>query len=161
MNDSLGKEAESKIADWLDRPELGYSFNRIYDQMSGYYGVSRNICDFILYKHPYIYYIESKSTWDDRFDFSEISDTQYDGLLCKSKIFGCVGVVIVLFASYKKAVTLNIKDIDYSINVLNKKSLNIVKPGKKHARFKEIQTIPNNRKKHLDYTGNIEDYIYF
>ena len=31
---TLGKKAERKIRDWLDRPNDGYSFDRFYDQLS-------------------------------------------------------------------------------------------------------------------------------
>ena len=58
MQDKLGKDAEAKITEWLDKPEEGYSFDRIYDQMTGFWG-SSNICDFICFKSPYMYYIES------------------------------------------------------------------------------------------------------
>lgn len=35
MSDStVGKEAEKKIKEWLDRPEDGYSFDRLPDQMT-------------------------------------------------------------------------------------------------------------------------------
>ena len=35
MSDSLiGKDAEKKIQEWLDRKEDGYSFDRIKDQMT-------------------------------------------------------------------------------------------------------------------------------
>ena len=70
-DDGLGKKAEEKIEEWLDRPQEGYCFDRIPDQMTGLYG-SKNICDFTLFKSPYMYYIESKATWNDRFDFSMI-----------------------------------------------------------------------------------------
>ena len=33
-NDDIGKAAEKKIKEWLDRPEEGYSFDRIKDQMT-------------------------------------------------------------------------------------------------------------------------------
>ena len=154
MDDKLGKEAENKIWEWLDQPDKGYSFNRLYDQMSGWYMVSRNICDFIVYKYPNIYYIESKATEKDRFDFSMISDTQYDGLLKNSKIQGCYGLVIVLFASYKRAFILDIRDID-DMKANRKASLNIQKIDKWPIPYTEIQTIPNNRKKLLDYTGEL------
>jgi hypothetical protein len=85
MNDNLGKKAERKIAQWLDRPSEGYCFDRIPDQLTGFYG-SRNISDFTLFKSPYMYYIESKATWEDRFNFSMISEYQYENLLLKSKI---------------------------------------------------------------------------
>ena len=65
-----GKIAEQRIRTWLDRPDQGYSFDRIPDQMSGYFMVSRNICDFICYRYPYMFYIESKATTHDRFEFS-------------------------------------------------------------------------------------------
>ena len=158
-NDNLGKEAEGKIWEWLDRPDDGYSFTRLYDQMTGYLETSKNICDFICYKYPNIYYIESKSTWSDNFSFSMISDHQRKGLLEKSKIKGCFGWVIVLFASYKRAFILDINDIDELEKTKNQHSLNIKKIAKWPIRYKEIQTIPNNRKKHLDYTGELEDYL--
>ena len=149
MDDSnVGKKAENKIAEWLDRPEEGYSFDRIPDQMTGFFG-SKNICDFTLFKSPYQYYIESKATWEDRFDFSMLTDTQYDGLLGKSKIKNVFGYVIVLFASHKRAFILDIRDID-SLVQQGKKSLNIKKIDKWGIPYKEIKTIPS-RKELLDY----------
>lgn len=158
MNDNLGKEAEKKIKEWLDRPDDGYSFDRLFDQMNGYYG-SKNICDFTCYRSPNFYYIESKATWADRFDFSMISDNQHDKLLEKSKIKGVYALVVVLFASYKRAFVFHIEDIDMLMQN-DIKSLNIKKIDKwpEYFKYKEIQTISNNRKKHLDYTGEIEEY---
>lgn len=151
MNDLLGKKAEKKIQEWLDRPQDGYDFNRIPDQMSGLRG-SDNICDFTLYKYPYHYYIESKATYENRFDFSMLTEKQYTGLLEKSKIPGVYGIVIVLFATYKRAFILNIQEID-RLKTSGKKSLNVKHIDKWSCWYKEIQTIPNNRKELLDYTG--------
>lgn len=156
MNDDLGKKAEQKIREWLHRPEDGYSFDRIYDQTSGLYG-SRNICDFQLYKYPYQYYLESKATWADRFDFSMITDYQRENMLLKSKINGVHAWVIVLFASYQRAFRFNIADIQSLIDA-GTKSLNIKKIEKWSIPYKEIYTLPS-RKQLLDYTGSIEDYI--
>lgn len=156
-NDRLGKEAERKIQEWLDRPEDGYSFDRIPDQMTGQYG-SKNICDFTCFRYPYMYYIESKATWEDRFDFSMITEYQHDHLLEKSAKSNVFGFIIVLFASYKRAFVLRIEDID-KLEKQGVKSLNIKKIDKWPIRYKEIRTIPNCRKKHLDYTGDIEEYV--
>lgn len=157
MNDLLGKKAEKKIQEWLDRPQDGYDFNRIPDQMSGLKG-SDNICDFTLFKYPYHYYIESKATWDDVFKYSMLTKTQYTGLLEKSRLPGVYGIVIVLFATYKRAFILNIQEID-RLNTSGKKSLNVKHIDKWGCWYKEIQTIPNNRKELLDYTGEFElDY---
>lgn len=152
MNDSLGKKAESKIREWLDKPADGYSFDRLYDQMTGFYG-SKNICDFILFKSPYQYYIESKATWSDRFDFSMISDTQYEGLLNKSKIRNVYGVIIILFAEAQRAFIIDIREIDKLKAVKGKKSLNIKKIDTWGIKYHEIMTVPS-KKVLLDYTGN-------
>lgn len=146
----LGKKAEAKIREWLDRPEDGYCFDRIPDQMNGYHG-SKNKCDFTLFKSPYMYYIESKATEEDRFDFSMISDYQYESLLEKSKIHNVFGFVIVLFATYQRAFILDIRDIDYMKTQLQKKSLNIKKIDNWPIPYKEVVTVPNSRKKLLDY----------
>lgn len=173
-----GKKAEQKIREWLDRPQDGYSFDRIPDQMNGFYQVSRNICDFACYKFPYMYYIESKCTYNDNIPFSCLTDKQRDGLLLKSQINGTYGFVIVLFQSYKRAFVFNIQDIvelidtesslselfiklnnSKTIGQLKIKSLNIKKIDKWPIPYKEIKTIPNNRKEFLDYEGEIEEYI--
>lgn len=152
MTDSLGKDAESRIRTWLDAPALGISFDRIPDQMTGFYG-SKNICDFTCFKSPYLYYIESKATWKDRFDFTMITDTQRCGLLSKSKIPYVMGIVIVLFAGHKRAFMLNIQDIQDLIDH-NTKSLNVSKMDKWQIPYVEIPTI-DSRKNILDYTGDI------
>jgi len=149
MNDGLGKKAEQKIKEWLDRPEEGYCFDRIPDQLTGFWG-SKNICDFVLFKSPEFYYIESKATWEDRFDFSRITDYQFDHLLEKSKIDHVHGIVIVLFATHKRAFIFDIRDIDRAKQD-NIKSVNIKKLDKWKIPYREIKTIPNNRKKFLDY----------
>lgn len=154
-DNTVGKKAEEKIREWLDRPEEGYSFDRIPDQMTGKWG-SKNICDFTCFKSPYMYYIESKATYEDRFDFSMLSDTQYEGLLEKSKIDHVFGIVIVLFATYQRAFILDIRDIaKHKEN--SQKSLNIKKIDKwpDYIQYFEIATVPNKRKFYLDYIGDL------
>lgn len=160
----FGKVAEQRIKTWLDRPELGYDFNRIPDQMSGYYMVSRNICDFDCYKFPYHYYIESKCTYSNRLDFSRLTDVQRNGLRVKAEIPGVFGLVIVLFATYRRAFVFDITDIVGLDDLTSKttslkiKSVNITKLDKWTIPYKEIATVPS-RKSLLDYTGALEDYL--
>lgn len=149
-DDGLGKKAEAKIEEWLDRPQEGYCFDRIPDQQTGFYG-SKNICDFTLFKSPYMYYLESKATWDDRFNFSMITEYQHDNLLKKSEIQNVFGLIIVLFASYKRAFVLDIREIK-RLEDTGVKSLNIKKLAKWPCKWKELQTVPS-RKQLLDYTG--------
>ena len=153
MSESVGKKAEKKIREWLDRPDDGYSFDRLPDPMGGYIGQA-NICDFTCYKYPHMYYIESKATEHDRFDFTMLTDTQREGLYKKSHIEGCYGLVIVLFVSYQRAFILNIKDmVDSGL-----KSLNVNKVDKWTIPYTEIPTIPS-RKAMLDYTGELDDLV--
>ena len=79
-------------------------------------------------------------------------------MLQKSKINGCFGWVIVLFASYQRAFKIDIKDFQNALDS-GIKSINITKIDKWKLHYKEIQTIPNNRKKLLDYTGEVEELI--
>ena len=154
MDDTFfGKKAEQKIKEWLDKPEKGYCFDRVPDQMSGLWG-SKNICDFTLFISPEYHYIESKATYEDRFDFNMITDYQYENLLRKSKIAHVHGLVIVLFASYKRAFILDIRDID-NLKQSGRKSINITKIDKWTIPYKEIQTVPS-RKELLDYTGDFD-----
>lgn len=156
-DDNLGKKAELKIKEWLDKPELGYSFDRIPDQMTGFYG-SKNICDFTCFKSPYLFYIESKATYHDNFAYNQLSDTQFQGLLKKSKIENVFGLVVVLFYSYQRSFILDIKDINQQIEEGLQKSINIKKIDKWTIPYIEIETIPS-RKQILDYKGNIETYV--
>lgn len=151
-DDTLGKKAESKIQQWLDRPEEGYNIYRIKDQMSGFKG-SENPADFVFYKYPYQYWIESKATYEDRFEFSMITDHQYSELMKYSKIHGVYGLVIVLFAAYQRAFIIDIREIDRLIKEEDKHSLNIKKIDKWKIKYKEIRTEPS-RKAMLDYTGD-------
>lgn len=154
-DDLIGKKAEDKIKKWLDQPENGWSIDRIYDQMSGKKG-SKNICDFNFYDGNALYYIESKATYEDRFDFSMLTETQHDGLLKKASINSdsIFGVVIVLFVSYKRAFIVNITEIK-RLEDSGQHSLNIKKIDKWHIKYQEIETI-HSKKELLDYTGDIK-----
>lgn len=153
IHDDIGKKAEQKLRIWLDRPEDGYCFGRIPDQLTGFYG-SKNICDFILFKSPNMYYIESKATWADRFDFSMITDYQYEHLLKKSRIANVYGVIVVLFAAEQRAFIIDINEIN-KVKTSGKKSLNIKKIKDWGIKYREIQTVPS-RKALLDYEGEFE-----
>ena len=146
----LGKDAEARIKTWLDRPDEGYCLDRIKDQMTGWYG-SQNICDFTLFKYPYFYYLESKATWNDRFDFNMLSDYQYTQMYEKSSIEGVKCYVVVLFASYKRAFLLDIRDIHDLRENKNIKSVNIKKIAKWPIPYLEIKTVIS-RKQLLDYS---------
>lgn len=144
----LGKKAEGKLKSWLDMPEEGFFMLRLPDQLTGFYG-STNMCDFLLYKKPNFYPIESKATYQDRFDFSMISENQHKDLMKASQVDGITSYVALLFASYKRLFLLDIRDI-VKLEELGTKSLNIKKIDKWGLPYIEVRTVLS-RKELLDY----------
>lgn len=92
MSQNRGKIFEHIIKQAFQKVS-GVSIDRLYDQTTGFKG-SQNICDFIVYKEPYEYYIECKSVHGNTLPFSNITDTQWNGLLEKSQIEGVFAGVI-------------------------------------------------------------------
>lgn len=92
MSINRGKKFESVIRSSFEKVS-NVSVDRLHDQTTGYKG-SQNICDFIIYKKPYEYYIECKSVRGNLLPFDNITDTQWAGLLEKSKIRGVFAGII-------------------------------------------------------------------
>jgi penicillin-binding protein-related factor A (putative recombinase) len=92
MAKNRGKQFENVIREAFEKVP-GVSIDRLHDQTTGYKG-SQNICDFIVYREPYEYYFECKSIHGASLPFSNITETQWNGLLEKSKIEGVFAGVI-------------------------------------------------------------------
>ena len=122
MGNNLGKEFEQVIKKSFEKVN-GVSIDRLHDQTTRYKG-SQNIADFIVYKEPYEYYIECKSVHGNTLPFSNITDTQWNGLLEKSKTKGVFAGVICWWT--QKDTTLFIP-----IQILEAERLE----GKKSIRF--------------------------
>lgn len=91
---NLGKQFELKFKeDFSKIPES--TIDRIYDVTTGYKSIS-NVCDFICYKYPNIFYIECKSHKGTSFPFVNL--TQYSKLKDKVGIKGVrAGVILWLY----------------------------------------------------------------
>ena len=95
MAQNRGKDFENVVREAFEKvPNV--SIDRLHDQTTGWKG-STNICDFIVYREPYEYYFECKSVHGNTLPFSNITDTQWNGLLEKSKIEGVFAGVICWF----------------------------------------------------------------
>ena len=105
-----GKQFESVIRKAFEKVS-GVSIDRLHDQTTGFKG-SQNICDFIVYKEPYEYYIECKSVHGNTLPFSNITDTQWNGLLEKSKIEGVFAGVICWWVDKDKTMFLPIQILE-------------------------------------------------
>ena len=102
MAKNKGKDFENIIRNAFSKI-TNVSIDRIPDQTMHHKGAC-NICDFIVYKEPYEYYIECKTVKGNTLPFSNITDTQWEGLLKKSKIEGVFAGVICWWT--EKDVTL-------------------------------------------------------
>ena len=117
-----GKQFEDVIKQaFLKIP--GVSIDRLHDQMTGYKVTSANICDFIVYKKPYEYYIECKSVHGNTLPFSNITDNQWRGLLEKSKIEGVKAGIICWWIKFDTTLFLPIQTLDIWRNQVGLKSI--------------------------------------
>lgn len=95
MSVNRGKQFEKVVQSCFERVE-GVSIDRIHDQTTHYKG-STNLCDFIVYKKPYEYYIECKTTHGRSWPINNLTNNQYRGMLEKSQIEGVAAGVLLWF----------------------------------------------------------------
>lgn len=91
-----GKQFEGQVQEAFEKFK-NISIDRMPDPMAGYKGV-KNICDFQVYRRPLLYYIECKTTYENTLNFkSNITKTQWEGLLEKSLISGVIAGILVWY----------------------------------------------------------------
>lgn len=141
MSDKVnrGKDFEKAVRTGFEKVPC-VSVDRIPDQMSGFAG-SQNICDFIVYREPMLFYIECKCCYGNTLNYHAISDNQWRGLEQKSLIPGVIAGVMIWFIDHDETVFIPIqtllerkRDGEKSVNAktLNKWGMSIVRvPGKK------------------------------
>lgn len=104
------------------------SIVRLHDQTTGYLG-STNHCDFIVYNKPFEYHLECKSVHENTLSihsipkqdkngklhgfYGNITDTQWEGLLEKSKIPGVIAGVICWWIDKDITRFIPIQVLDY------------------------------------------------
>lgn len=132
------------------------SIDRLYDQTNGFRG-SQNICDFIVYKEPYEYYIECKSVHGNRLPFSNITDTQWKGLMEKSQIEGVFAGIICWWIDKDRTFFLPIQKLAiwrYFDSALQLKSIS-VEQAEKDVACVELK----GKKKRVFFDYNMEDFF--
>lgn len=126
MAENRGKKFETVIRESFEKvPNV--SIDRLHDQTNGFKG-SQNICDFIVYKEPYEYYIECKSVHGASLPFSNITDTQWNGLLEKSQIEGVFAGVICWWIDKDVTKFIPIRILEYMRDRNKLKSVNYQTP---------------------------------
>lgn len=155
MNVNYGKKFEHIIHQSFAKV-AGVSIDRLHDQTSGFRG-SQNICDFIVYKKPYEYYIECKSVHGNTLPFSNITDTQWEGLYEKSKIAGVQAGIICWWID---------RDITKFVPILLLEMMYM--DGKRSIRYDEevyeysrplMTTTIKGKKKRIFYEYDMEEFL--
>ena len=179
MSVNRGKKFEDVIKSAFEKIS-NISVVRLHDQTTGYLG-SSNHCDFIVYRKPYEYHIECKSVHGntlsihsipkpDRYGvlhgfYGNITDTQWEGLLEKSRIEGVIAGIMCWWVD--KDVTLFIpiqlladarelghKSIRYDFD------LGLVVMGEEFQVAKVIKAVPvSGVKKRVFFDYDMESFL--
>lgn len=155
MAENRGKKFENIVKEsFLKVPNV--SIDRLHDQTTHWKG-SQNICDFIVYKEPYEYYIECKSVHGASLPFSNITDTQWSGLLQKSQIEGVFAGVICWWIDKNRTFFLPIQKLAiwrYFDSALQLKSIS-VEQAEKDVSCIEIK----GKKKRVFFDYDMEEFF--
>lgn len=147
-----GKQFEERFKeDWI-RTVPKSSIDRIYDTMNYKKGIS-NICDFIGYKKPCIYYIECKSHKGNTFPFSKL--TQYDKLVGKIGIPGVRVGVVLWMIEHDRIIYVPIKTVK-QMKEDGLKSINIRTIDSSSYRFINIPAQKLQIYMRADYLGMLD-----
>lgn len=84
-----------------------------------------NICDFMLYKKPYIFLLELKSTKNKNLPFSNIKEHQRKELLKASNYNGVICGLLIEFSSLNAVYFIEISRFQKFFNSTSRKSLPI------------------------------------
>lgn len=122
MAENRGKKFEKRfLIDWL-RSFPDSFIHRLPDQQSGYFGTSRNPCDFIGFEECVLYLLECKSIKGNTFPLTNLK--QYNILSKIKPIHNLRRGVIIWFYSHNKVIYIPIQEITKMLKD-NKKSVNI------------------------------------
>lgn len=147
MADNLGKKFEVKFKEDFSKIP-GSSIDRIYDVTNGFYGL-RNICDYIGYIYPNIYYIECKSILGNTFPLANLK--QYDKLIKKIGIKGVIVGVVLWFRDHDKVIFVPIDTVTQIKNE-GKKSIHVKMIGDPNYKIIDIPSIKKRTFLDSDYT---------
>ena len=155
MPPNYGKEFEGVVRKAFEQvPNV--SIDRLHDQTTGWKG-SANICDFIVYREPYEYYFECKSVHGNRLPFSNITDTQWKGLMEKSQIEGVFAGIICWWIDRDRTFFLPIQKLAiwrYFDSALQLKSIS-VEQAEKDVSCIEIK----GKKKRVFFDYDMEKFL--
>lgn len=148
-----GKQFESKFAEDWEKSFPGSFCLRVPDQQSGYYGTSRNICDFICFAENHLFLIECKTIKGNTFPLSNF--TQYDKMSSVLNYPNVISGIVIWY--YEKDVVLFVpldtykKMLENNEKSINVRAFSIEKSQNIIDKYKEcgynILEIPSKKKR--------------
>lgn len=165
MNINRGKKFEQVIREAFRKVPDTFVM-RLPDQTTRYRGTSANICDFVVYKHPTVYFVECKSVHGNTLSihsepkkdnngklhgfYGNVTDTQWKGLLEASKCPGVVAGVICWWVDHDVTRFISIQQLDSWRTA-----------GNKSIRYDtELGTLIEGKKKKIFYDYNMEKFLW-
>ena len=152
---NYGKKFENIIKEAFEKVP-GVSIDRLHDQTNGFKG-SQNICDFIVYREPYEYYFECKSVHGASLPFSNITDTQWNGLLQKSKIEGVFAGVICWWVDKDVTKFISIQLLQYMKEIDKVKRYRYEFDGYNPRQYTAIEI--KGKKKRVFFEYDMEEFL--
>ena len=125
------------------------TIDRIYDSVSGYKQI-KNVCDFVCYRYPNIFYIECKSVSKGN-TFALTRLTQYESLIKKKGVPGVRVGAVIWFIEKQKVFFVPISTFEKLLKH-GKKSFNIKMEGDEYYLSTLIPSKPKRTFMDSDYT---------
>ena len=133
MASNYGKKFESKFKEDWQKMEDAIAL-RLIDVTMGYKSI-RNVCDFVAYKYPFAYFIETKSCQGNTFNFGKL--TQYDDLIQYINVPGLNPAVVIWFTDHEKVCYVPLEEVQ-RLKKLNYKSIHVKMIGDEQYNVFEI-----------------------
>lgn len=149
MATNRGKDFEAQVRKAFTEVE-NTSVDRFADPTAGYAGI-KNICDYVIYKFPYQYFIECKAIHGNTLNFnSHITGNQWMGLLEKSKLRGVIAGVLVWFIDHDLTFFVPIQELEM-LRRADIRSLNIKAFMEVPSAFNYFELVGKKKRVFFDY----------
>lgn len=152
---NVGKRFEKNFKDSVPKNIFVYRFkdgSAAWDNGSKTRFQATNICDFMLYKKPYIFLLELKSTKGKSLPFSNVKEHQRKELLEASKHDGVFCGLLIEFSSLNTVYFIEISQFERFLLQMSRKSLPLEYVSKNGVKI-------DLERKRINYKMNIEKMI--
>lgn len=152
---NVGKKFEKNFKNSIPKNIFVYRFkdgSAAWDNGNKTRFQAANICDFMLYKKPYMFLLELKSTKGKSLPFSNVKEHQRKELLNASKYNGIVCGLLIEFRTFNTVYFIEISQFERFLLQTSRKSLPLEFVSKNGIKI-------DLERKRINYKMNIEKMI--